>query len=59
MYRIYLVNLRSLGTSCGYGEGPTRQEAINNALEKARERDPNAVYDESSNQVLFTESVYL
>ena len=57
MYRIYLVNLRSLGTSCGYGEGPTRQEAIDNALEKARERDPEAYY--SQGQVYFTESVYL
>ena len=55
--KVYLQNARSMNTMCGYGEGFTREEAINDALRLGKQRDPNAYYD--GRQVVFAESVRL
>lgn len=47
-YKIPLVNLQTIGASCGYGEGNTRDEAIADALRQAREIDPNAFFEGGS-----------
>ena len=59
IFQVRLVNLGSLGTLCGYGEGKTHEEAVDNALRKARETDPGAYYDEKIDQVHFRYSVCL
>jgi hypothetical protein len=45
LFKVYLVNSQTLGAMCGYGEGKTREEAIADALRKARETDPDARYE--------------
>jgi hypothetical protein len=50
-HRVYLLNVQTIGAQCGYGEGTTKAEAIAAALEIARKRDPEAVYD--AGHVLF------
>lgn len=44
-FKVPLVNDGSIGTRCGYGEGRTKEEAVEDALRQARERDPNAYYE--------------
>ena len=44
--KIPLINGRTLNSQAGYGLGRTKQEAIENALIKARKRDPHAFYRE-------------
>lgn len=46
LHKIALVNTQTLHAMYGYGTGKTEQEAIDNALEIARKRDPNARYFE-------------
>lgn len=53
MYKVVLINLQTLGASCGYGEGKTLQEAQENALKLAKERDPKAYLSDSGYQVYF------
>jgi len=43
--KVYLVNVQTTGAMCGYGQGRTREEAIADALRKAREMDSNAYYE--------------
>ena len=56
-FKVPLVNDGSIGTRCGYGEGKTREEAVEDALRQARERDPNAYYE--GGEVHFRADVYL
>jgi hypothetical protein len=42
--KVYLTNSQTLGAMCGYGEGQTSEEAIADALRKARAMDPDAYY---------------
>jgi hypothetical protein len=56
-FKVPLVNDGSIGTRCGYGEGRTKEEAVEDALSKARERDPNAYYE--GGEVHFRADVYL
>ena len=56
-FKVPLVNDGSFGTRCGYGEGKTREEAVEDALRQARERDPNAYYE--GGEVHFRADVYL
>lgn len=51
LFKVYLVNVQTLGAMCGYGTGRTHEEAMENALKKAREADPGAWYE--GGQVLF------
>jgi hypothetical protein len=44
-FKVYLRNLQTLGAMCGYGEGKTKEEAVQRALDMARQSDPNAKYD--------------
>lgn len=55
--RIYLQNVRSLNTACGFAEAETREAAIAEALRLAQQRDPNAKFNGSV--VEFAESVTL
>jgi len=54
MYKVDLCNSRAILARVGYGEGDTHQEAIDNALAKAREQDPNARYVADSNTVVYS-----
>lgn len=57
--KVYLCNVSSIGTHCGYGEGRTREEAIKDALDRARrEYGPNVMYNPQSGQVEFSAPVY-
>lgn len=49
--KVYLVNVQTLGAMCGYGTGKTKDEAIADALKRARETDPQAWY--ANGQVYF------
>ena len=53
MVRIYLVNVQTLGAYCGYGQGETREEAIEDALRIARQYDPDAYYNAQAGCVCF------
>ena len=44
-FKVYLLNMQTLGAMCGYGEGRTMEAAIECDLLKARQRDPSAYYD--------------
>lgn len=55
LFKVNLLNVQTIGASCGYGEGRTHAEAIAAALRIARERDPKAYY--ASGQVLFAGGV--
>jgi len=44
-HKVELVNVQTIGAQCGYGYGRTREAAIEDALRKAREMDPNARYE--------------
>ena len=50
-FKVYLVNLQTIGGMSGYGEGRTREAAIEDALRKARETDKDAWY--ANGQVYF------
>lgn len=52
-FKIRLTNVQTLGARCGYGQGRTQEEAIEDALKEARRSDPNAYYDERSDTVCF------
>lgn len=52
-YRVELVNMQTIGAHCGYGEGKTLIDAQNDALQKARERDPDAHLSDSGYRVFF------
>ena len=52
-FRVELVNYQTIGARCGYGEGKTLQAAQEDALRKARERDPNAKLSDGGYQVYF------
>lgn len=56
-YRVQLVNCQTIGARCGYGEGKTLEEAQEDALRRARERDPNARLSECGYQVWFAGGV--
>lgn len=45
MFKVRLVNVQTLGASCGYGVGNTLELAIADALRIARETDANAYYE--------------
>lgn len=45
IHKVYLCNLQSIGTMCGYGQGKTREEAVEDAIRLARETDPDAFYE--------------
>jgi hypothetical protein len=51
VFRVYLVNVQTLGAMCGWGSGRTHAEAVSNALQKARQMDPGAWFE--SGQVFF------
>ncbi len=53
LIRVHLMNYQTIHAQCGYGEGRTHDEAVANALEMARQRDPNAQYDKQSGCVGF------
>ena len=55
IYKVYLVNVQTLGTMCGYGTGKTHEAAKEAALAKARATDPNAYFANGS--VLFAGGV--
>lgn len=57
--RVTLINLKSLGTNCGWGEGRTLIEAQNDALEKARKIDPQASLGPGGYQCFFCALVLL
>lgn len=46
MFKVELVNVQTIGARCGYGEGKTLEEAQQDALRRARERDPQAYLSE-------------
>lgn len=56
-FRVELVNVQTIGARCGYGEGRTLEAAQEDALRKARERDPNAKLSEGGYQVWFAGGV--
>lgn len=58
-FRVDIVNLSNLGHCYSPGEGDTPEEAREEALRLARERDPRAEYDEGSDQVHIHEEVRL
>jgi len=51
--RVPLINVQTLGAKAGYGEGKTRDEAIADALARAKQIDPNAKYDAQCGGVTF------
>lgn len=53
-YKVYLVNLQTLGSRAGHGWGKTLEQAQHDALEQARERDPNARLSPSGREVWFS-----
>ncbi|MBC7939736.1 MAG: hypothetical protein H7Z19_08230 [Chitinophagaceae bacterium] len=58
IFKVYLLNVNSIGTLCGYGESiVSHEEAVQDALQYARRRDPNAYYD--GRQVCFSARVVL
>lgn len=52
-FKVHLVNVQTLGAACGYGEGKTLAEAQQDALRRARERDPGAYLSPGGHQVYF------
>lgn len=56
-HKIPLLNVQTLGASCGYGEGATRDEAIADALMKAKATDPDARFSEFTGHVHFAGGV--
>lgn len=45
-HKVYLVNCQTIGASCGYGIGKTKEEAIADAIELAKHKgDPNPRYE--------------
>lgn len=52
-HKIPLLNVQALGAQCVYGEGATRDEAIADALMKAKTSDPNARFSEFTGHVHF------
>jgi len=58
-YRVNLVNLNSVGTRCGYGEGRTLKEAQQKAMRIALDHGhADAKLSPTGREVLFTGSVY-
>jgi hypothetical protein len=57
LIRVQLLNLNSLGTAAGWGEGKTLADAQSDALRKARSMDPDATLSDSGWQVLFRDRV--
>lgn len=51
-YRTPIVNQHY--ECCGCGMGETQQDAIDNAMESAKQQDENAWYDANLNRVCFT-----
>ena len=58
-YRVYLHNVKVNLQHCGFGEGPTHDIAIQNALDIARLTDSDAYYCEQTGMVNFEGKVYL
>lgn len=56
-YRVQLVNYQTIGALCGYGEGKSLKDAQEDALRRARERDPDAKLSECGYQVWFAGGV--
>lgn len=60
MVKVYLLNHNVVGQRCGWGEGETRQDAINDALELAKSRGhTDALYNPISGFVEFSAEVRL
>jgi len=58
VYRVALVNSQTIGARCGHGYGKTLAEAQQNALQLAREIDPNARLSSCGTQVWFAGGVH-
>lgn len=52
-FRVTLVNTQTIHANCGYGVGETLKKAQEDALRKAKERDPNARLGDGGYSVLF------
>jgi hypothetical protein len=52
-FRVCLVNTQTLHARCGYGEGKTLEEAQQDALAQARQRDPKAYLSPGGYEVYF------
>lgn len=52
-FRVELVNVETLHARCGYGEGKTLEAAQEDALRRARERDPKAYLSAGGYHVYF------
>lgn len=57
--KVRLHNTMVNGQRCGYGIGHTQEEAIEDALNIARDRDPNARYNKQTNEVCFASPAQL
>ena len=56
-FKVELVNYQTLHAMCGYGEGRTLEEAQQDALRLARQRDPDAYLSDGGRQVWFAGGV--
>lgn len=57
LFRVELVNVQTVGASCGYGVGKTFEEAQQDALRQAKERDPQAYLGNGGYRVFFSGGV--
>lgn len=53
LIRVYIGNRQAVGQRCGWGEGCTREQAIQNAIELAGGEARNAKYDVQSGMVWY------
>lgn len=52
-YKVFIVNVQTVGAHAGYGWGKTLEEAQKDALEQARKTDPAAYLSPGGYQVYF------